>query len=402
MAYRLHKEFLRQGHDSCMLVGYQAEDRPEIAAITRRTSLTGKIVNKLLIHLENLTGMQYLIQPLRKPFLKHPFVAHADFIILHNLHGRYFSSAILPALTHQAPTVWALHDTWSMTGHCSYTYDCERWKTGCGQCPNLQEYPALSVDTTAFLWRQKDRAYAHSRMDIISASRWMTQMAHASPLLNRFKVHHIPDGTDTNIFHPIGQQQARQEIGLPLDADVLLFFALRDAPRKGLDYFLEAIRRVRSQSGSETWVLAVGDKGMLDGLPSRFKIREMGLVNDDQLLNICYCAADIFILPTLADNLPLSLIEAMAAGIPAVAFDVGGVADLVRTGKTGYLARYRDAEDLATGIDILLRDKTESRAMGAAARRLIEEKHSIVGEAEQYLSLRAQILARSGKQHEAS
>lgn len=400
MAYCLHKELLRQGHDSCMLVGYKYEDHPEIAAITRRTSLAGKVISKLLIQLENMTGMQYLIQPLRQPFLEHPFVTQADLIILHNLHGHYFSPMILPQLTSLAPTLWALHDTWSMTGHCSYPYDCERWKTGCGQCPNLQEYPPLALDTTAFLWRQRDLAYRRSRMDIVTACTWMTEMARASPLLNRFQIHHIPDGTDTSVFRPVGQREARREIGLPSDSAVILFFAFRDAPRKGLEYFLEAMHRVRSDS--EAVVLAVGDKGVLGGLPSPFAIKEMGFVNDDRLLNICYCAADIFVLPTLADNLPLSLIEAMAAGVPAVAFDVGGVADLVRTGETGYLARYKDAGALATGINALLSDKAATQAMGAAARRLIEEKHSIAAEAERYLSLRAQILERSGKQCEAS
>ena len=171
-SYQIHIGLLKEGHESSMVVGLQTEQRPEIDRIGFPRTLFGKVCGRFVQEFESRTGLQYLWQPLKHRFLDHPSVKNADIIHLHNLHGNFFSFSILPNLSKMAPLVWTLHDTWALTGHCSYTYDCERWQSGCGRCPNLGEYPKISLDTTALLWRKKHQSYRNSRITLAAPSEW--------------------------------------------------------------------------------------------------------------------------------------------------------------------------------------------------------------------------------------
>ena len=236
-AFQLHEALLRLGHESRMVVGHKIESRPEIDRIGFSRTLPGRILNRLVLELETITGLQYLIQPNRYRFLSHRFVQDADIIHLHNLHGNFFSFTILPLLSRIAPIVWTLHDTWPLTGHCSYNYDCDRWEKGCGRCPYLAEYPPIKVDTTALLWRLKERAYRRSEMRIAAPSRWLADMARRSPLLKPFEVHHIPYGIDTQVFQPLDRLSARQGLRVPPDAEVVMLNPFLGLPEKGLSIF---------------------------------------------------------------------------------------------------------------------------------------------------------------------
>ena len=170
-SFQLHEGLLRLGHESRMLVGQKFEERPEIERIGFSRSLRGRVLDRFVLELETRTGLQNLIQPKRRAFLAHRFVTEADIIHLHNLHGNFFCHTILPSLSKIAAIVWTLHDTWALTGHCSYNYDCGRWETGCGKCPILEEYPEIKVDTTArFLIAGVRRAHRFSYMRACSAS----------------------------------------------------------------------------------------------------------------------------------------------------------------------------------------------------------------------------------------
>lgn len=351
-SFQLHEALLRLGHESWMLVGQKFEQRPEIERIGFSRSLHGRILNRLVLELETRTGLQNLIQPKRYAFLSHPLVRDADILHLHNLHGNFFSHTILPRLSKIAPIVWTLHDTWALTGHCSYNYDCGRWETRCGKCPNLDEYPGIKLDTTAFLWRVKERVYRRTDMHIAAPSKWLADMARRSPLLRGFEVHHIPYGIDTETFYPVDRPVARQGLRIPPDVHVVMIIALPGARRKGVDYFLAALHKLPQDL--RPWILVVGGRGVLNGVPPGICVREVGFVDSTEFMNLCYSSADVFVLPTLADNLPLTLLEALAAGTPSVAFDTGGVPDIISHMETGYLCRYKDSEDLARGIQTLM------------------------------------------------
>ncbi len=388
-AFQLHSGLLANGHDSLMLVGQKTEQRKEIDRVGFPKTIPGKICDRLVQKSESWTGLQYLIQPLKNRFVHHPFVRNADAIHLHNLHGSFFSFTILPKLARLAPLVWTLHDTWALTGHCSYNYDCERWQTGCGQCPNLSEYPAIFIDTTSLLWRKKYQSYSRSDITVVAPSRWLSDMTRRSPLFEGCAIHCIPYGINLDEFAPGGQLEARDALDIPRDAKVIMAVVFDDriegAARKGSRFFKEALKTLNLER--RPWILSVGSRGMFEDCKDLAAVREVGYLGSSELMRRCYVAADVFALPTLADNLPVSLIEATAAGTPSVAFQVGGVEDIVMHKETGYLAIQKDAVDLANGIRWVLSDSARLAAMRHRCRQLAQRNYSIELEVERYLEL---------------
>lgn len=394
-SYAIHRGLLKNGCDSKMLVGYKYSKDPEIEGVWFNRGIVRRGLHHFLIgKLEEYTGLQYLIQPFRNVFLKHRFVRDADIIHLHNIHGNFFSHTILPRLSRMAPIVWTLHDMWPMTGHCGYPelYGCTVWKTGKGKCPALNDYPPIKIDTVEYLWRRKKEIYERSDITIVGPSRWMCRMAHESPLLNKFPIHHIPYGIDHSVFFPQEQNNVRSLLNIPLRARVIMISALPNAPRKGLDYFLKSLRYIKHDPN--IWILVIGSRGLVsvNKYAAKFNLREMGYLRSNAQLNNCFGAADIFVLPTLADNLPVTIQEAFSAGVPVVSFDVGGVPDLVRRMKTGYLARYKDEKDLAAGINLLL-DSTDLRdGMRKVCREVILREYNLGQQAQRYVKLYKELL----------
>ena len=388
-AFQLHTGLLAKGHDSSMLVGQKTEPRQEIVRIGFPRTIPGKICDRLVQKCESWSGFQYLIQPLKNRFLHHPLVKNADVIHLHNLHGSFFSFTILPKLACQAPLVWTLHDTWALTGHCSYNYDCERWQAGCGHCPNLREYPSILIDTTAFLWRKKYQSYHQSNITVVAPSRWLYDMARKSPLFEGKIIRCIPYGINLDEFRPGGQLEARDALDIPRDAQVIMVVAFADqiagAGRKGSRCFKEALKTLNLKR--RPWILSVGSRGVFETCKNLVSVREVGYLDSSDLMRRCYVAADVFALPTLADNLPVSLIEATASGTPSVAFQVGGVRDIVIHKETGYLAVPKDAVDLANGIRWVLADSTRLAAIRDRCRERARHEYSIQLEVERYLEL---------------
>ena len=386
-SYVVHKRLLELGHDSRMLVGYKYSNDPEVEGVWYNRGIVRRGLHHFLVgKLEEYTGLQYLIQPFKKLFLNHPFVKNADVIHLHNLHGNFFSLKILPELGKIAPLIWTLYDIWPMTCHCTYpgVYGCEVWKTGKGKCPALFDYPPIKRDTAEYLWKKKKEIYEKSHIDMVGPSKWMCEMAKESPLLNKFPIHNIAQGIDEKVFAPGNKVAARRELGIPDDALVVMVTALKNAPRKGLDYFIEALRHLKTKE--RPWILVVGNQSLKGIAPSDFPLLETGYVKSDKLLNTCYVASDIFVLPTLADNLPLTILDALSAGIPTVAFDVGGVSEVVNS-ETGYLAKYKNAKDIAAGIDLLLGDAKLREKMSKNAREMILSKYTIERQTDDYVKL---------------
>src|SRR5260221_10261991 len=179
-----------------MLVSLKKSSDHDVDYIHRRNRLLRGLDNRLGRGLVDRLDLQYLFYPSSLALPVHPWLQEADIVQLYNTHGGYFSHTILPLLSRMRPIVWRLSYMWAFTGHCSYSYDCERWRTGCGACPLLDEYPALKRDTTAFLWKAKRVLYRHSRMNIVVTSRWMAKLVHESRLLGHFPEFNTPNGID--------------------------------------------------------------------------------------------------------------------------------------------------------------------------------------------------------------
>jgi glycosyltransferase involved in cell wall biosynthesis len=316
----------------------------------------------------------------------------ADILNFHVIHSGFFSYLAIPSLTETKPAVFTLHDTWSFTGHCAYSYDCDRWKTGCGKCPYPETYPAIQRDNTHLEWTLKHWVYERSNLAIVTPSRWLAEQAHQS-MLSRFPIRHIPNGVETDLYRPLDSEQCKSILGIPAGKRVLMFGAeiLGDL-RKGADLLLKALQSLPSTLKPELLLLTFGNSGDAIAKSADIEVFNLGYIGGDRMKAIAYSAADLFLFPTRADNLPLVLQESMACGTPMVSFKVGGVPDLVRPGVTGYLAEPEDIQDFQKGILELMEDHGLREQMSQNCRAIALQEYSLVLQTQRYIELYKQIL----------
>jgi glycosyltransferase involved in cell wall biosynthesis len=377
-ARRVHDGLRRLGHRSRMLVGTKSSEDPDVDTV--HGGGVGRIADRIAEETTKRLALQYLWYPSGRRVLAHPWLRDAGIVQLYNTHGGYFSHRLLPALARRAPVVWRLSDMWAMTGHCAYAGSCEGWRTGCGRCPDLATHAPLAHDTTALLWRIKRRVCAAARPVIVAPSRWIESLARAAPVFEGCRVVRIGNGVDRRIFRPIPKHAARDILGLPADETIILFSAhvLDGNERKGGGSAMEALRRLGSRPGLRVVLLGIGGKSWEGAIPQ--PVSRLGFVRDERLLAAAYAAADIALAPATVENLPNSILEAMACGVPTVAFDAGGIAELVRHGETGWLAAPGSPDGLVKGLDLLIGDPDLRARLGAAASALIAEQHDATRE----------------------
>ncbi len=393
-AYRLHQGLLNRGLSSKLLVGEALTSDPKVEVIQQNLNL-----NRQLFRFNGRFGLLYLNVLSTFDIPKHPFYQEADVLNFHNLHGAFdwFNYLAISHLTKTKPAIFTLHDMWSFTGHCAYSYDCDRWKTGCGKCPYPDLYPHIHRDNTRIEWKLKDWVYSKANLIIVAPSQWLAAQAKAS-MLGRYDVHCIPYGIDTEAYQPIDPQACRKELGLPLDLKILMFGAtnLKDK-RKGGDLLFKILQNLPESLKAETVLLTFGDRGEEIAKQVGMKVVSLGYLTSDRLKSIAYSAADLFIFPTRADNLPLVLQESMACGTPMISFDIGGVPDLVRPGITGYLAQAEDTTDFCNGIINLLEDDQLRQEMSTNCREIALKEYDLDLQAQRYMKLYQQVLVDARK-----
>ncbi len=255
-----------------------------------------------------------------------------DVIHCHNLHGRYFDLRTLIALSHQVPVFLTLHDEWLMTGHCAYTMGCERWRTGCGQCPDLSIYPAVLRDDTAGNLARKKSVYAASRLFVSAPSAWLIERAKKSALAegaHDFRVIH--NGVDLDIFRPRPKSESRAKWGVPPDHLVVCFAANAANTNMFKDYdtVVKAGQRLGAilPTRAITLLILGGRKDVT--VSGNVTVKNLGYVSDQEAMSHAYSAADFYLHGAHADNFPTTILEALACGTPVVATDVGGTSEQV-------------------------------------------------------------------------
>lgn len=394
--YRLHTALRREGMSSCMLVGRQSRPDPDIREFVPRSGMGDRIRRRFRLRMitRGEKGYQKLrpdgyeaFSDCRSQFGRGLLdqIDSPDIINLHWIAGLVDYPAFFSGMPSEIPVVWTVHDMNPFTGGCHYDHECGRYKDNCGACPQLGSYNASDFSRQNWILKRKIfEAVPVDRLCLAAPSRWMAERIRESSLLGRFSVAVIPNCIDTEIFSPKDRGCSRGILGIPADAKVVLFVADSVSNRrKGMSLLLDALEGMKDVKG--LFLVTVGRSPIQT--PAFIPCLNLGLVSNHYLLPVVYSAADIFVIPSLQDNLPNTVLESMACGTPVAGFDTGGIPDMVREGITGCLAPPGDVTGLGKIMAGILQDFTARKVMSEKCRKAAEEEYSMQRQAEQYIGL---------------
>ena len=311
----------------------------------------------------------------------------ADVIHLHWVNQGFLSLKNLERiLASGKPVVVTLHDQWYFTGICHYSGGCEKYKTQCERCPMLKG----KCDLARRVFDRKRAIYEGRNITFVGCSRWMADLARQSRLTQGHTVTNVPNAIDTDVFKPMDKQEARKRFNLPIDKKLLLFGAQRITDeRKGFRYLAEACEHISMHhpdlpDNIGVVVLGGDAEKVKSALP--LPVYPVNYLSNETEIAELYNAVDLFVTPSLQDNLPNTIVEAMACGVPCVGFDVGGIPEMISHKQDGYVADYCDSIDFAQGIAWCL-NETRHPSLCKVARDNALATYSEPAVAHRYLEL---------------
>lgn len=453
VAWNLFQRYRKEGHHSRLLVGTKKTDDPDVVAFnhnscrsrwTRFWTRTEQFLSSLPGNMRGRKKLEDLCLLIGQPrrwwdiqrgnedfdFPETRRVLRentqtADLVHLHNLHGGYFDLRVLPELCRDVPVILTQHDAWLLSGHCAHSFECERWKTGCGDCPDLAIPPRIKRDATAFNWHRKREIFAASQLYVATPSQWLMNKVQESilaPAIRESKV--IPYGVDLDVFQPGKKTRIRRELGFPEETRMLLFAAngIRTNPWKDFATLKNALHRLGECFFESPLVLiALGEEAPSEDW-NGITIHSVPHQTAPADVARYYQAADLYVHAAKADTFPNTVLEALACGTPVVATAIGGIVEQVKSLRgivsfdtdwkthspaeaTGVLVPPGDAKCLADVLHRLLGAKCSgtlaalSQNASADARR----RFDLQRQAADYLSWYREILNRresfDSKQH---
>ena len=396
--YRLHKGLNKIAVDSQIVA--QVKQSQDLKVIgTRQASGIGQVKTGLRLTMDQLPLKFYSkrAKPRFSPnWLPDNIISQVtqldpDVVNLHWLGAGYMQIETIAKFNR--PIVWTFHDMWAFTGGCHYNQECDRYTASCGACPQLGSNK--NWDLSRWIWRRKQKAWQDSNLTIVTPSKWLADCARKSSLFNDRRVEVIPYGLDLNVYTPINKRVARELLKLPQDKQLVLFLSLSATSdkRKGFHLMQPALQELaRSGWKDKLEIIVVGADRPENPPEFGFESHYLGTMADDLSLALAYSAADIFIAPSIQDNLPNTILEAIACGTPCVAFNIGGMPDLLEHYSNGYLARPYEIDDLVRGIIWTLENEARSQKLSHRAREKAEQEFALEIQARRYESLFTEIL----------
>jgi glycosyltransferase involved in cell wall biosynthesis len=406
---RLFRALRKQHTEATFLVQSQSENEPFTAAVAanawqKKAAFARFTAERLYFwFFEKSRKFRFAFSPANvgTDISQHPAVGQADVLHLHWINFGFLSIGSLEKLVAlKKPIVWTLHDMWAFTGGCHYSGGCTRYLSHCQHCPFLKN-PSVNDLSYRVFEKKKilfQNANVRKNLHFVACSQWLADVAKQSELLKGFPITSIPNPIDTQVYRPLDKCEIRRRLGLSPDRKLILFGAMNTQdPRKGFVYLERALHWLHENNANlkdkaELVIFGKADPETLARLP--FGVRDYGSVKGDEALADLYNACDVMVLPSLEDNLPNTVMEALACGTPAVAFRTGGLPELIEHQQNGYLAEYGSAEDLAVGIGYVL-DENRHETLAVNARASVVRRFSEGVVAAQYRALYANLSSKS-------
>ena len=319
-----------------------------------------------------------------------PEFQQADIIHLHWVNqGMLSLKDLQKILLSKKPVVWTMHDMWPCTGICHHARECDNYHQECHHCPYLYN-GGNPKDISNQVFRQKKALYQLAPIAFITCSQWLKERASQSALLVNHTIENIPNPININLFKPRNKQDARIKCGLPTDKKLILFGSVKITDkRKGIDYFIESCKLLAKKYPeliNELGVVVYGNEsGQLKSLVP-FPVYPLNYISSEKELVNVYNSVDLFVTPSLEENLPNTIMEAMACGVPCVGFQVGGIPEMIDHLHNGYVADYKSSEDFANGIHWAL-SEGEYQSLSEEACRKVSTSYSENAIAKRYINV---------------
>lgn len=394
--YRLHRGLRLIGINSHMLVQSKKTDDLNVIGSTTKW---GKIVSIIWPYLDGVLTHLYRNRqkvPFSSAWLPDGLLSRVTNFNPDIVHLFWVSSGFLRIETLKKikqPIVWTLHDMWPFTGGCHYDGGCGRFQQSCGNCPILQS--EKEKDLSRRVWMRKKKSWEGVPIVVVATSHWLADMARSSSLFRNQRIEVIPNGIDTETYKPVNKKVARATYNLPQDKQLILFsaFSATSDKRKGNQFLMQAIEIMsKTEWGSKVELVIIGALRPENSPDMGMKIHYMGYLHDEISQVLLYSAADVVVAPSMQENLSNTVMESLACATPVVAFNIGGMPDMIDHQINGYLATPFDPNDLANGMKWVLDNKGRYDRLSQRARQTVEERYALKNVANRYLALYQSII----------
>jgi glycosyltransferase involved in cell wall biosynthesis len=396
-ASRLARSLCLAGHEVSRIVAVKDGNKYPWGIAELQPSIWGWAVHRFLL---GLAWESYSRWEIRRGLRRLLTVCQPDVINIHNLHGASTSYGwpieVVSDSVAIAPVAWTLHDMWSFTGRCAFNYECHKYPEGCDEtCPTPAEYPALAPYKISKAWNKRRAIYQRSQnLVAVAPSGWLARSARQSIWEGR-RLEVIPYGLPLDIYQPMDRALAREALGLPVRGITLMTAAFNfQDPRKGSEILFQALRMLRARPLNLITLGSDPTDVDIDGI----QVCQLGYIDHERSKVLAYSAADVFVHPSQADNLPNTVMESIACGTPVVSFTVGGTPDMVRPGQTGWLANEVTATALAATLDQACGEIAGGCNLRDSCRAVAEVEYGDELQAWRYISLFQAMLATGDRQ----
>lgn len=373
----LHQSLLRMGHESRLYVGTRLTDAKGVIEIPTVRSMPGLM--RGVYWLERNLGWQHFYAPRLRHWCR-TVTPVPDVVHIHTLWGGrygYADVSALPAISRRFPTVLTLREAWMTTGHCACPMQCERWKQGCGQCPDLKRAPGISRDATRFNFGRKQRAVQRSRLHVTTVSDWLADEVRQSPIFAGKPISTVYNSVDETVFTPGSQAEARAAMGIPGDG---FFVLMAGQTVEGINEGIaqEGVQALNRCAETGLQALVVGRSA--DRVAASLQVSTVTLPfqTEPQRMALCYRAADLTLVTSAYESFGRIAVESQMCGTPVLAFATGGLREVVGSGTGGMTvpagdigALERSLRELSSNAD--LRERMTSDGPPWAKRRFSTE-----------------------------
>jgi glycosyltransferase involved in cell wall biosynthesis len=387
--YLLLNALRKMDIDARMYVHNPQVNRPDVVYYSKRPRVI--ILDRFISRLEKELSLHAILPVHSIKIMNSSFYKEADVVHLQLIHAtQFFSILSLPKIGRQKKLILTLHDPWMLTGHCIHPIECERWKTGCGHCPDLNRPFSIKNDTTAFMYKIKKRVMQETNVHLVVASKWMEQMAANSPILSHLPRTVIPFGLDTQIFKLLDKKMCKHILGIPEDAFVVAF---RSVPHsfKGVEYIEKALLGLSSKRS--ICIITLDAIGLIPNLEKKFKTIELGWVNNEQFMATVLGAADVFLMPSIAEAFGVMAVESMACGTPVIVFEGTALPDVIQAPRGGIAVPFKDWEALKQALETLIENTDLYQSLVKNGLEIVSEEYTLEKYVSRHLDLYNKLIA---------